>query len=245
LTHAYAVGRLAPPAGPLSILGSIFPDAVLVNGLDWEQAHRCGAALYAFLAERAPAGRPFALGVITHGIAPAGLDYYGDQKYGPFEKGYAFEEARPYADRVAAICGLPASMGWWKAHNFVEMAIEWLVARQEPDLGPRVQEAFARAGELAFLSPHLAAFFRRDGLDLVQGLAAMAPFLALEPATPATLAERYQRQVQAKHGVAAIAVDQAAALIEEVAAAIQPRCWAFLEQALAAMSATLASVGQA
>lgn len=239
LTHAYAVGRLGPSAGPLHLLGAIFPDAVLVNGLDWEQAHRCGDALYAFLQERAPAGRPFAVGVIAHGIAPAGLDYYGDQKYGAFEKGYAFEEARPYADRVAAICHLPATMGWWKAHNFVEMALEWLIARQHPHLGTQVEQALAQAGDQAFLSPHLAAFFQHTGPDLIQSLPAMLPFLSLDSITPASLAERYQRQVRLKHGVEAIAVEAAAALIQEVAAAIQPRCWAFLEDVLARIGAML------
>lgn len=237
LTHAYAVGQLVSEAGPLHILGAIFPDAVLINKLSWEQTHRCGAALYTFLQERAPAGLPFAVGVITHGVVPAGLDYYGDQQYGSFERGYAFEEARPYAARVAAICRLPAAMGWWKAHNFVEMALEWLIAGRCPGLEAQVRQAFDQADDLAFLSPHLAAFFRCRDLDLVAGLTAMLPFLALENISPAALAERYQRQVRLKHGVEAIAVDEAADLIEELAAAIQPRCWDFMADVLARIGA--------
>ncbi len=232
IVHAYAIHRLVGRAGPPHLLGAIFPDAVLVNGLSWEQTHRCGAALYGFLQERAPAGRPFALGVISHGVAPAGMDYYGDQQYGSFQRGYAFEEARPYADRAAAICRLPPEMGWWKAHNFVEMALEWLVARRHPELEALVRQALAHSADLSFLSPHLAAFFERPGLDLAQSLPAMLPFLALEDITPATLAERYQRQVRLKHGVETIAVEAAAALIAEVAEAIQPRCWEFLEDVL-------------
>jgi hypothetical protein len=241
LTHAYAVGRLVPAAGLLHILGAIFPDAVLTNGLDWARAHQSGAALYAFLRERAPAGLPFAVGMLTHGVVPAGLDYYGDQKYADFEKGYAFEEARPYAARVATICRLPESMGWWKAHNFVEMAIEWLLARQHPALGPQVQQALAQAQRHSFLSPHLAAFFGHDGPDLLASLPAMIPYLALDPITPATLAEHYQSQLRLKHGVEAIAVAQAAALIAEIAGAIQPRCWAFVEDVLAKLGALLAA----
>jgi hypothetical protein len=266
ITHAYAVGRLVPAAGPLHILGAIFPDAAPLaltrlaraeaapggrcagdgrgangaptNGLTWDQAHRSGATLYAFLRERAPAGLPFAVGMITHGVMPAGLDYYGDQKYGDLEKGYAFEEARPYA-----ICHLPAAMGWWKGHNFVEMAIEWLIARQHPQLGTQVAQTLAQAREFAFLSAPLAAFFERDGLDLLRSLPAMVPFLALDRITPAALAERYQRQVQLKHGVEGIEVDQAAALIEEVAGAIQPRCWAFLQDVLEKIGAMLEAEG--
>jgi len=134
-------------------------------------------------------------------------------------------------------------MGLWKAHNFVEMALEWLIARQHPELEGQVQHAFARLGELAFLSPHLACFFERDDLDLVQGLPAMLPFLALEQISPASLAERYQRQVRLRHGVEAIAVQEAAGLIVEIATAIQPHCWAFLEDVLGRMGAMLEQEG--
>jgi hypothetical protein len=243
LTHAYTVCRLVPGAGPLHILGAIFPDAVLTNGLDWGLAHQSGAALYEFLGRRAPAGRPFAVGMITHGIVPAGLDYYGDREYAGLECGYSFEEARPYAAQVAALCRLPASMGLWKAHNFVEMALEWLIARQNPGLEGQVRQAFARTDELAFLSPHLATFFEREDLDLVRSLPAMLPFLALEQISPDSLAERYQRQVRLRHGVEAIAVEEAAGLIAEIAVAIQPRCWAFLEDVLGKIGAMLEREG--
>lgn len=243
IVHAYAIRRLVGRAGPLHLLGAIFPDAVLTNGLQWEQTHRCGAALYDFLRTRAPAGLPFAVGVISHGVAPAGLDYYGDQQYGSFRRGYAFEEARPYADRVAAICRLPPEMGWWKAHNFVEMALEWLVARRHPDLEAQARQAFAHSADLSFLSAPLATFFECPGLDLVQSLPAMLPFLVLEGITPAALAERYQRQVRLKHGVETIDVEAAAGLIAEVAEVIRPRCWEFLEDALDKIGGTLRGEG--
>ena len=239
LTHAYAIGRLVVEAGPLHLLGAIFPDAVLVNGLRWEQTHQAGAALHAYLAEHYPAGRPFAVGVISHGVSPQGLDYYGDQRYGPFERGYCFEEARPYAARVAAICRLPASMGLWKGHNFVEMALEWLLAQRDPALGRRVRQVLQEPAGLEELSPHLEAFFGPAGSPLGESLPAMLPFLALEPLTPQALAERYQRQVRLKHGVETIDVPAAAAMIEEIAAAIQPRCWAFLEDVLGRIAAML------
>jgi hypothetical protein len=73
----------------------------------------------------------------------------------------------------------------------------------------------------------------------------MAPFLALEPITPVTLAEHYQTQVRQRHGVESIEVDQAAALIEEVAEVIQPRYGDFMEDVLAKISAMLKSEGWA
>lgn len=243
LTHAYAIGRLVAKAGPLHLLGAIFPDAVLVSGLGWEQTHRSGAALYDYLSACYPAGRPFAVGVISHGVSPHGLDYYGDQHYGPFERGYCFEEARPYAARVAAICRLPEDMGLWKGHNFVEMALEWLLAQREPTLGRCLQEVLRSPAGLAELAPHLEAFFGPARVPLAESLPGMLPFLALEPLTPQTLAERYQRQVHLKHGVEAIDVPGAAALIEEIALAIQPRCWAFLEDVLGQIGSMLRREG--
>jgi len=162
---------------------------------------------------------------------------------------YSFEEARPYAAQAAEICRLPADMGWWKAHNFVEMALEWLLARQAPSLAGQLQQAFeAAAGPvlhpaLARLIPHLATFFGQDGKRLIHSLPAMAPFLAIGQVTPDTLAERYQRQVQLKHGVEAIQVSRAAALIAEIAAAIQPRCWAFLDDVLGQIGGMLEREG--
>lgn len=245
LTHAYAIGRLVPASGPLHLLGAIFPDAILTWGLPWERTHRAGAALYAFLDEHYPTGRPFAVGVISHGSVPPGLDYYGDEKYGPFERGYAFEEARPYASRAAEICDLPEEMGWWKAHNFVEMALEWLLAQREPTLGAKVREVLEHPAGLEELVPYLEAFFGRGRVGLRESLPGMLPFLALEPITPETLAERYERQVRLKHGVEAIHTAQAAALIEEIATAIQPRCWDFLEDVLGKIGEMLRQKGWA
>ncbi len=239
LTHAYAIGRLVAVPEPLHILGAIFPDAVLTNGLPWDKAHCSGAEIYAFLAARDLSLLPFAVGAITHGVRPPGLDYYGDEKYDGFEKGYCFEEARPYAARVATICRLPASMGWWKAHNFVEMAIEWLLAEQDPRLGPAVEQALGDQRACARLAPHLGAFFQADGAAVAASLPAMLPFLALRDATPAGLAAKYELQVRRKHGVEAIDVDGAAELIAEIAGVIQPGCWAFMDEAVGKIGATL------
>ncbi len=242
LTHAYTIGRLVPAPEPLHILGAIFPDAVLTNGLPWAKAHCSGAELYAFLSTRDPSLLPFAVGAITHGTRPPGLDYYGDEKYDGFEKGYCFEEARPYAARAAAICRLPASMGWWKAHNFVEMAIECLLAEQDPRLGPAVEEALSNREAAARLAPHLGAFFQTDGAAVAASLPAMLPFLALRDATPAGLAEKYELQVRHKHGVETIDVAGAAELIAEIAGVIQPQCWAFVDEVLGRIRATLEQI---
>ncbi|MGC8874152.1 MAG: hypothetical protein ACP5SI_06855 [Chloroflexia bacterium] len=231
-THVYVIERLIPSAGPLHRLGAVFPDAVLTNGLPWARTHCSGAGLYAFLKQEAPATLPFAVGVISHGCLPQGLDYYTDEQYGTGPKGYAFQQAEPYAERVARICHLPASMGLWKAHNFVEMAVEWLIVQRNPGLGERIREAFRDLSLLAGLADPLGRFYECDGDALLCSLPAMLPFLALEQANPQVLAERYQRQVQVKHGVKGIDLDAAAALIEEIAAAIQPECWTFLEDVL-------------
>ncbi len=242
-THVYVIERLVPSAGPLHRLGAVFPDAVLTNGLPWARTHRSGAGLYAFLAQEAPEALPFAVGVISHGCLPPGLDYYTDEQYGTGQKGYAFQQAEPYAARVARICRLPAAMGLWKAHNFVEMAVEWLIVQQNPGLGERIREAFQDVSLLVTLADPLGRYYECDGEALVHSLPAMLPFLALEQANPQVLAERYQRQVQLKHGVEAIELREAAGLIEEIAVAIQPGCWTFLEDVLGRIGDTLRQEG--
>lgn len=243
VTHVYVIERLIPSAGPLHRLGGVFPDAVLTNGLPWARTHCSGAELHAFLEAQFPAGLPFAVGVISHGCLPQGLDYYTDERYNTGKRGYAFQQAEPYAARVARICHLPSDMGLWKAHNFVEMAVEWLIVQQHPGLGKRLRAAFLEPSLFSELGPYLGRFYECDGEALLRSLPAMLPFLALEEASPVVLAERYQRQVRMKHGVDAIELPEAAALIEEIASAIQPSCWAFLEDVLERIARMLRQEG--
>lgn len=172
----------------------------------------------------------FARAALTHGADPPGLDHYGDECYPGGERGYSFQLARPFAEQAATICGLPSEMGWWKAHNFVEMAVELVVKEEAEDLGRRLNTLLANTAATEEAGAFLASAL--PGVDAgraAAGFRSMPHYLALEEPDPPTLAARYERQVKARHGVQSIDLPRAAALIEELVPRVERTLPAFLE----------------
>lgn len=207
------MGEVSAPAA----LGAVFPDTNIGNGLSWETSHCSTAGMYEASMEAGSPSRLFARGALTHGVDPPGLDYYGDQSYAGGERGYCFQKARPLASKAADVCNLPRSMGWWKAHNFVEMAADLKISQRRPDLGP----AFLYILEDELNLREIAAFVhdvlpgKTEPQVIVESFHRMPDFLELENVTPQRLAAKYQNQVQAKHHIPQIDIDGAAGLIED------------------------------
>ena len=113
-------------------------------------------------------------------------------------------------------------LGWWKAHNFVEMAIDLVIDQTYPQLGPSLVQALRPGRCVASI-----ARFLDEALQLPAGVssscfAGFPSFLALERLTPRNLAEAYEVQVRAKHGVAEIDVGVAADIIAEAVDLVRP-----------------------
>ena len=211
------------------MLGAVAPDVIIATGFSWDVTHRVSPRLYERAVAARDAGHPdgevvmrFARAALTHGAEPEGLDYYGDIAYGGQERGFSYLLARPLAERVAVACGVPADLGWWKAHNFVEMAIDLVIDQTYPKLGPSLVQAL-RPGRRGVS----IAMFLDEALQLPAGassscFARFPSFLALQRLTPRNLAEAYEVQVRAKHGVAEIDVAAAAEIIAEAVALVRP-----------------------
>ena len=238
LAHLEFAGRLLGPLRIEEMLGAVFPDVVVAVDLGWEVTHRLGARLYSAAATARAEGHPdgevlvrFARAALTHGADPAGLDFYGDVAYGGVDRGFAYQVARPLADRVAAACRLPAELGLWKAHNFVEMAVDLLVDEVHPGWGPSLVTALNAAAPRSCVST-----FFDDALALPAGrmaacFARFPSFVAVADLSPLRLAQMYGVQVRAKHGVDEIDVVLAAALIEEAVDLVRPETDRFFETA--------------
>ena len=123
VTHIWFGEKVLGELDNQSILGTIFPDMVISGCLDYDTTHKSGWKLYEFFKKEYPEFLGFARGTISHGVDPKGLDYYGDEKYRGIEKGYCFQKAMEIVDKVVG-CSIPKELGLWKAHNFIEMAIE-------------------------------------------------------------------------------------------------------------------------
>ena len=195
----------------------MFPDTIIVSGLEWNLTHKPGLALLGELAASGEHERSFALGWLSHVTDPHGLDYFSDDAYPGTRRGYCFELALPNSRRAAEICGLPEELGWWKAHNFVEMGIELLAAHDWPEGAGRCEMALAKAGEHDATIRRAASLLDVDAQSTRDGYEGFSCFLRFDDISPEGLASAYERQVQAKHGVEHIDRDAAASLIEECA----------------------------
>jgi hypothetical protein len=212
-THICFAGDVLGELNNEIVLGAVFPDTVIAGFLEHAQTHQQCGEIYRYFTE-AGLFNNFAAAAITHGTTPEGLDYYCDEKYLDFEKGYAFEMARPLVKKVVKCCRLPDRMGWWKAHNFVEMAAElWLYARRQEYHG-YLARALDDRPLIRALSRPLASFYGLSAAQMVESFPIYGECVLIAQVTPLDLAGKYGEQTARKHGIG-IDVPAAAEVIEE------------------------------
>ncbi|HAG08362.1 MAG TPA: hypothetical protein DCK87_02160 [Desulfotomaculum sp.] len=199
-THVYfaekVFGRLTEPLA----LGSVFPDIIQGIVPNRQKSHGCGAEILTYMREQDNNKDllDFARGIITHGIKPAGLDYYGDEKFLSYERGYCFEKGRVLIDETIKACRLPPAMGWWKTHNIIEMGIELRLSELN-NYGQILSASFANIDLLARLSQYLGYFYAIEPALLRQRILRFAGFIEISRVTATSLANRYDLQMFAKH----------------------------------------------
>ncbi len=212
-THICFAGDVLGELNNEIVLGAVFPDTVIAGFLEHAQTHQQCGEIYRYFMEAGLFGN-FAAAAITHGTMPEGLDYYCDEKYLDFEKGYAFERARPLVDKVVRCCRLPDRMGWWKAHNFIEMAAElWLYHRRQEYHG-YLARALDDRPLIWALSRPLASFYGLSAAQMVASFPIYGECVLIAQVTPLDLAGKYGEQTARKHGIG-IDVPAAACVIEE------------------------------
>ncbi|RJX27329.1 MAG: hypothetical protein C4554_04450 [Dethiobacter sp.] len=204
LTHLYFAGKVLGSLDDSTVLGSIFPDMTILIDIDWNRSHSLGLELWRHFQEKNKDLVDFSLGVISHGIEPKGLDYYSDEKFRSFEKGYCFEKARPLVESVVEACFISSGDGWWKAHNFIEMGIELYIYEKRPELLPLLQKSLADAVLVRKLCQELSSILDRDETTLEKMFSAFKKFFADEPLDAQLLALRYQKQIYFRHNIESI-----------------------------------------
>lgn len=200
------------------VLGAVFPDTVIAGFLEHGETHRRCGQLYNFLS-RVGSFQNFARAAMTHGTTPQGLDYYCDEKYLDFSKGFAFEQARPLVSQVIKSCNLPEEMGWWKAHNFIEMACELWMYNNRRDCHGYMAMALDNRGLILALSELLAPFFDIPVGKMAMSFPIYGEYVLLDEVTAPKLAEKYGLQTRKKHGIN-IDIPAAANVIEEALAIV-------------------------
>lgn len=227
-THVYFAQRVCGGLSLALALGSIFPDIVAGLTASRVESHGRGKELYDALAGD-PELRDFARGVITHGVTPKGLDYYGDEKFLHYERGYCFEKARALVEETIRACNLPPSMGWWKSHNIVEMGIELHIG-QEERYGRALAAAFANQALITKVSQRVAEFYGLKPQLLFQRIHNFVHYIEIARPTPRKLAAKYDVQMFSRHRIR-IDIEQTARLISAAREAVMPDLEAFFKYA--------------
>jgi hypothetical protein len=243
IAHAYLLECLVarPTAG--EYLGCVWPDMLFTGPLTHHQTHREGMALLAFIQRDAPDLLPFARAALSHGAEPHGFDWYSDDAYDPgTERGYAFERARPLVADVVAATHIDPALGWWKAHNFVEMSFEMALGRQFPHLGRAVASACADADLVTHITIPLARHFGVAADALAWNIVHFPETVAMETPTALDLADAYSRQLELKHGVTDADIPAMAAIIDHAWDLIAPDRDLFLATAIREVGTMLAAI---
>lgn len=209
-THVYFAERVCGKLSDALVLGSIFPDMIAALAPGREESHGRGKELLAALGDD-PQLRDFARGVLTHGVTPEGLDYYGDEKYLHYERGYCFEKGRSIVEETIRACNLPPAMGWWKSHNIVEMGIE-LITGEGSFYGRALAAAFSNAVLIDKISRRVAPLYGVEPRRLYQRIHNFPYYIEIARLTPRTLAAKYDVQMFYKHRIR-IDIERTARLI--------------------------------
>jgi hypothetical protein len=207
------------------------------------ESHRSGARL-AEAIHTLPAGpergefRAFVLGVLSHGTAPRGFDWYSDEEYGgrpASDRGYAFQQGVPLAEDAARACGITPDQGWWKAHNLVEMAFEQPLYLSMPSLGASLANACADKALCARIASILAGIFEQPADALGGAMLRFHTVVTYAPATARLLAEVYAHQTRLKHTGSDPDIAALESLIERAQALIAPTRDTYLAACLEAV----------
>lgn len=217
-THVYFAEMVLGRTSDAITLGSLFPDMVISSKLNHARAHSMGQELFYLLRDNRELA-DFARGAISHGISPCGLDYFGDEKYPGYERGYCFEKGRALVAETIEACNIPPQMGWWKAHNIVEMGIELRVSALDT-YGRTIRRAFNNQELIDKLGDILAGLTGNDARHLKSRISGFSGYIEVFRATPQSLANKYRIQMFARHRIN-INTAKVARLIEAAAERVE------------------------
>lgn len=227
ITHIWFSRRVLGYINNMTVLGSVFPDAVK-SCLTYDQTHNIGWGLYEYLREYEDQYLDFVRAVFTHTVYPKGLDFYSDEKYRDGYKGYCFQKAAVIEKEVIEACNIPDSFGLWKAHNFIEMGIEMNIVEAETGLIDIFCKGLADIGLVRNLSSRLDSYYRLEEGSMESCLHKFAGLMELKELSSLALAHRYNTQMQAKHGIN-INISKCSYIIEKSRSIVQEDFESFID----------------
>jgi hypothetical protein len=239
IVHYYANLAVYGQTPPLMALGGLFPDLASGAGMERDEAHTMGAGFYRWCAQKAPEMLPLARGVVSHGIMPFGVDYYADEYWPDCEKGWCFEQGKPWIERINAVTRLPERLGWWKSHNFVEMSYELLTIEQFPSIGAEIMAALSDSALLEEAARALNRYTNKDSKLIIDMFSIAPQIFSLAEVSPRTLAERQDAAFRRRHNVYDADIEGMAALLTEMKETLRPGYGAYMSEMTGLVGAML------
>lgn len=135
LTHLYTAKQVLGYENEQTVLGALFPDFGAFLHIGRNVCHEMGIDMYRFAEENDAGHIDFSLGVLTHGTALPGIDFYADEDYHGIKPGFCFQKGELIAEELMHACNLPANMAVWKAHNVIELAFDVITEKRCPGIG--------------------------------------------------------------------------------------------------------------
>lgn len=240
-THVYFAETVLGKKADAVSLGSVLPDMIIGSYFNHYEAHSKGVEIYDFL-KKHNSLLNFGKAVLTHGFVPHGLDYYGDEKYLDFEKGYCFEKARPFISKTVEACNIPQEMGWWKAHNIVEMGVELLIS-SSGRYSEQIKSAFTNRCLISEVDEMFHGLWKEKKLNFAARVERFTGFVELEKATVESLAQKYRIQMKVKHQVE-IDVKKVARLIDRAAESVNEELQSFFNTTKAMVKENIENIGK-
>ena len=198
-THVYFAERVLGKKSDVITLGSVMPDMIIGGDIGHYEAHCKGLEIYR-LPSIDPSLQDLDRAVSTHGFKPKGLDYYGDEKYQDFERGYCFEKARSITERTVDACNIPSEMGWWKAHNIIEMGVETIISARDY-YNSRLESAMENKVLIKNVDHMLRQLCGKRSIDFISRVERFSGFIGKERATAESLANKFHRLMRMRHNV--------------------------------------------
>ncbi|MCL1873735.1 MAG: hypothetical protein FWF85_06430 [Clostridiales bacterium] len=232
ITHYYCAKKIFGRSSSLLILGGLWPDLARGTGVGRNQAHESGKQFWQWCQKQAPDALDLARGIICHGSDPPGLDFYADESWPGGEKGWCFQAGEAWLAQVASATALPEHYVGWKAHNFVEMAFELILIKQEPDLGRDILAAVVDQKAVEQASILLSEFWHLEPKQVADCYAQVNRIFAIDPLDPYNLALKQDLAMRFRNQSQAADIEAMAYLLELIAKDKPEDYLAFLHQAM-------------
>ena len=146
-SHIYIATQVLDSTSWQVVLGAVTPDIGIVlagtPGFEWKIGDGIDTARKILSTTRKsyPELEPFSLSYALHCAGFHGSDYYSD---GLQQDGYAYVLGEPLIPKIANLLGIDEEQATIFSHNFIELAHDYLICKEYPQLDKLLTESSNR-----------------------------------------------------------------------------------------------------